>query len=134
MQDVTEERMTEITEADREKARWALLEHSALAPTDDEVEWLARFRAEARAEEYERLYQLIVNRISADIAGNFELALDQLEYNHDAAGFRRGVMMAAKLAGGWFIAGHSVAGPERATQLVRDILALLPQAEPGEGE
>lgn len=36
---------------------------------------------EAVAQEYERLYMKLVMRISADIAGDFDLALDQLEYN-----------------------------------------------------
>lgn len=41
--------------------------------------------AAATEAEFERLYGIIVGRISADIAGNFEMALDQLEYNVAAA-------------------------------------------------
>ena len=50
----------------------------------------------ARRGEFERLYQKVVNRISADIAGDFDAALDQLEYNvaMDAA-TKRGELDAA---------------------------------------
>lgn len=36
---------------------------------------------EAKTDEFERLYMKVVLRISADIAGDFDAALDQLEYN-----------------------------------------------------
>jgi len=45
------------------------------------IDLIAKAIAAAVEEEYSRLYQKIVNRIGADIAGDFDLALDQLEYS-----------------------------------------------------
>jgi len=74
--------------------------------------------AAARKEEFERLYGKIVQRISADIGGNFDAALDQLAYNAKADEREK----CAKIAEHWWATpGHS-STPARALNALADAI------------
>lgn len=70
-----------------------------------------------RDEEFERLYGEVVARISADIAGNFEAALDQLEYNKFHEGRDKGFALC--------IAALRSSGPALGNQPRKNIVPIL---------
>lgn len=73
-------------------------------------------RRDATEAEFERLYGKIVARISADIAGDFDAALDQYAYNVARAAERAALERAAEVARKWW-----------SDALADAILALAPQ-------
>lgn len=88
-----------------------------------------------RTAEFERLYGKLVQAISADIAGDFDAALDQLVYNAGQDAREKAIREAVQIAGRPRIHDAMrgiVAVPDFGREIADEILALL--ARPSEKE